>query len=730
MATSADELLKNDNFQIPLIDLQRFCQDELNTAARLFGDFPETKFSSMVSPKIDKSIFNESAGSRRQTYSGGRVSRRRKEPILNSNAKEDSQEISMSSLVSFSSRRGKSGSNKNSSKSILDLVGKFLHMLNKEEKNRLNARSSLSSYASEERDVPSVPLFKELKEEDHNNFFFNVSPNIEEAENICEILRGDPEMEGEILEIQKSFENAEGLEEHKSKALDNARPDITNARKRPQVSKEDSELKGGMGRFRMLSEGLERSQEDQNKVAVESSPSIAESGNASEILGRDTEGGIWGIRKLLETSDRLQEGQHKVVVNVSPHLLETNCTSEVLRGSLEMEEDIGKIKNSFENFEGFQVLDEITERSEYVRPEQESKVSGEENIDTQHGLQVWSQERKSYEQVQGSLKDFDRLVETSELQNRGKVYEKQSQVDNFCPELHRCILNAEGDIDTVADGMDRPKRKRGRPKRKTTEWGSALSTDIMKEEYEKELAFDAMNQAGEHLASASRKRVRSGSPCSAPKEDAGDHFSSYSRKRVYNGLSRGASKDGNELGVETQFYHRKFSSEAATATLDGKEVSSDASVASDIIAKPTGPANDRATNEKCKVDVTERSNAAAAKAFYTKQLYGAKLKKEKLANRKNEHDMLRQMSLMKKQKLLPADDFLESWKNRLPNGWKVEVGLQRIKKGKYDYYHKFVRYAFISCLLLRHLCAFICSIYHLPQSSQFISFIILNSFLL
>jgi hypothetical protein len=89
MAASADELLKNDNFQIPLIDLQRFCQDELNTAARLFGDFPETKFSSMVSPKIDKSIFNESAGSRRQTYSGGRVSRRRKEPILNSHAKED-----------------------------------------------------------------------------------------------------------------------------------------------------------------------------------------------------------------------------------------------------------------------------------------------------------------------------------------------------------------------------------------------------------------------------------------------------------------------------------------------------------------------------------------------------------------------------------------------------------------------------------------------------------------
>ena len=90
-------------------------------------------------------------------------------------------------------------------------------------------------------------------------------------------------MDGEILEIQKSFENAEGLEEDKSKALDNARPDITNVGKTPQVSKEDSKLKGGMGRFRMLSEGLERSQEDQNKFAVDSSPSIAESGNAFEI---------------------------------------------------------------------------------------------------------------------------------------------------------------------------------------------------------------------------------------------------------------------------------------------------------------------------------------------------------------------------------------------------------------------------------------------------------------
>lgn len=134
MATSADELLKNNNFQIPLIDLKRFCQDELNTAARLFGDLPETEYNNMVSPKIDKSIFNESAGSRRQTYSGGRVSRRRKEPILNSRAKEDSQEVSMSSLVNFSSSRGKLGTDKNSSKSMLDLVGKFLYIFNKEEK--------------------------------------------------------------------------------------------------------------------------------------------------------------------------------------------------------------------------------------------------------------------------------------------------------------------------------------------------------------------------------------------------------------------------------------------------------------------------------------------------------------------------------------------------------------------------------------------------------------------
>ena len=86
-------------------------------------------------------------------------------------------------------------------------------------------------------------------------------------------------------------------------------------------------------------------------------------------------------------------------------------------------------------------------------------------------------------------------------------------------------------------------------------------------------------------------------------------------------------------------------------------------------------------------------------AFDKKQLYGAKLKKEKMANRKNERGMLRQMSCMKKQKILPADDFLESWKNRLPNGCKVE----RTESGKNDYYHKFVRYTFISYLILRHL---------------------------
>lgn len=558
MAASADELLKNDNFQIPLIDLQRFCQDELNAAARLFGGFQETKFSSMVSPKIDKSIFNESAGSRRQTYSGDRVSRRRKKPIVNSHAKEFTQEISMNSLVNFSSSKGKLGINKNSSKNILDLVGKFLYILNKEEKNRLSVRSSLSSHASEERD------------------------------------------------FEKSFENAEGLDEDKSKVVDNAHSDILNARKTPQVSKVDSELMGGMGRIRMLSEGLERSQEDQNKVAVNSNLSIAESGNAyEEVLGRDTEGGIW--------------------------------------------------------------------------------ASGDENIDTQHGLQVQSQERQLYEQVQASLKDFDRLVEseTSELQNRGKVYEKQSQVDTICAELHRYILNAEGDINTVADGMDRPKRKCGRRKKKTTGWGSALSIDTKKGEYQKELA----PQAGEHLSSDSRKRVWSGSPSSASKEYGGDHFSSDLRKRVHNGLSRGTSKDDNDLGVDRQFCHRKFSSEATT--LDVKEVSSDASVAGDIIAKPTGSDIDRATNEKCKVDLTERANVAA-EAFNRKQLYGAKLKKENMANRKNERCMLRQMSCMKKQKILPADDFLESWKRSLPNGWKVEVGLQRTESGKYDYYHKFV----------------------------------------
>ncbi|KAH9322808.1 hypothetical protein KI387_017447, partial [Taxus chinensis] len=164
MEASADQLPKNDNFQIPLIDLRGFCQDELNMAARLSGDIPESTLSDMASPKIDKSIFNESAGSRRQTYSGCRVSRKRKEPVPESDAREPSQGILMSSIMKYSAR-GKSGSNKKSGKNILDLVDKLLKITDKKDESQINVRDSLSSIMSEETNVLSLTYINEHQNE-------------------------------------------------------------------------------------------------------------------------------------------------------------------------------------------------------------------------------------------------------------------------------------------------------------------------------------------------------------------------------------------------------------------------------------------------------------------------------------------------------------------------------------------------------------------------------------
>lgn len=152
MAASADELSKTEKIQIPLIDLRGFCQDELIMIARLSGDGVKPKLSNMASPKIDKSIFNESAGSRRQTYYGHRVPRKRRKPDLDSGANEACQGISMRSIMKYSARE-KSGSNKKSESDILDLANKLIHIMDKEDGNLINGRDSLSSIVSEKTDV-------------------------------------------------------------------------------------------------------------------------------------------------------------------------------------------------------------------------------------------------------------------------------------------------------------------------------------------------------------------------------------------------------------------------------------------------------------------------------------------------------------------------------------------------------------------------------------------------
>ncbi|KAL2650188.1 hypothetical protein R1flu_018316 [Riccia fluitans] len=57
-----------DFISLPIIRLDEFDQDELRLLAQYSGDFSEAAFENIVIPKIDRRIFNESAGSRRQTY--------------------------------------------------------------------------------------------------------------------------------------------------------------------------------------------------------------------------------------------------------------------------------------------------------------------------------------------------------------------------------------------------------------------------------------------------------------------------------------------------------------------------------------------------------------------------------------------------------------------------------------------------------------------------------------
>lgn len=80
MALAMDEGHSHPEFRkIPVIDLRFLSQDEINCAAQWSDEDTELQLKDIVIPKIDRSIFNESAGSRKQTYSRLRFSQRKEE---------------------------------------------------------------------------------------------------------------------------------------------------------------------------------------------------------------------------------------------------------------------------------------------------------------------------------------------------------------------------------------------------------------------------------------------------------------------------------------------------------------------------------------------------------------------------------------------------------------------------------------------------------------------------
>lgn len=80
MAVTVDEVDGQLDFRkIPVVDLRYLSQDEINCAAQCSDEYSHVRFDDIVIPKIDRSIFNESAGSRKQTYSRLRFSQRNRE---------------------------------------------------------------------------------------------------------------------------------------------------------------------------------------------------------------------------------------------------------------------------------------------------------------------------------------------------------------------------------------------------------------------------------------------------------------------------------------------------------------------------------------------------------------------------------------------------------------------------------------------------------------------------
>lgn len=103
--------------RIPVIDMHDFSQDEINLAARNSDEF---RVDDVVVPKIDPSIFQESGGSRKQTYSRLQLSQKREEP--------ESLTRRRAGLLSVSRRRNVfSESEQQEARRILELIQELLN---------------------------------------------------------------------------------------------------------------------------------------------------------------------------------------------------------------------------------------------------------------------------------------------------------------------------------------------------------------------------------------------------------------------------------------------------------------------------------------------------------------------------------------------------------------------------------------------------------------------------
>ncbi|CAN6479893.1 unnamed protein product [Victoria cruziana] len=78
-AESGDNLIRVG--AIPAIDLRFLSQEDLNCLATLSDELRHMRRDDVVIPKIDRSVFNESAGSRRQTYSRLRLAQRKDDAV-------------------------------------------------------------------------------------------------------------------------------------------------------------------------------------------------------------------------------------------------------------------------------------------------------------------------------------------------------------------------------------------------------------------------------------------------------------------------------------------------------------------------------------------------------------------------------------------------------------------------------------------------------------------------